>query len=116
MALVGPGYMQRFESHLHNLGDLRFLATLAGQGGGHRKQSALDQDWATGTSPYAAHCLLHVTICYMQKRGPSWFVAVSCRCQDVMHQDFTERLLVDVAMVSQPQKPGFRKRSTLDIH
>ena len=48
--------------------------------------------------------------------GPSRFVAVSRRRQDVICRDFTERLLVDVAMVSQPRQTGFRKRSTLDIH
>ena len=52
----------------------------------------------------------------MQKLGPSQFVAVSCHCQDVIHQDFMERLLVDVAMWSQPRKTGFRKRPMLDIH
>ena len=49
----------------------------------------------------------------MQKMGPSRFVAVSWRRQDVIRRDFLERLLVDVAMLSQPPKAGFRKRLLL---
>ena len=42
--------------------------------------------------------------------GPSHFVAVvSCHRQDVLRQDYTQRLLVGVAML---QKSGFRRRST----